>query len=147
MCQKIGTVLLALHGIKMERPFALRSVLLPFSVPFITLHSVYNILRSVSTCVPGFFRRVYKSQFGELWLHVYRTLYCRSATGLPAARPFASRVMAYSKYTKQHIVFHHSQGLKPGEISRILAKEGITAGRRARFHWATIQPCRLSIEK
>ena len=38
--------------------------------------------------------------------------------------------MAYSKYTKQRIVFHHSQGLKPGEISRILAKEGITAGRR-----------------
>ena len=40
------------------------------------------------------------------------TVYCRSATGLPTARPFASRAMAYSKCTKQRIVFHQSQGLK-----------------------------------
>ena len=35
----------------------------------------------------------------------------------------------YSEYTKQLVVYHHCQGLKTGDISRIL-QEGILASRR-----------------
>ena len=36
----------------------------------------------------------------------------------------------YSEYTKQLIVYHHRQGLKPGDILQILQEEGIMASRR-----------------
>ena len=36
----------------------------------------------------------------------------------------------YSDYTKHLVVYHHRQGLKPGDISQILQKEGIMASRR-----------------
>ena len=36
----------------------------------------------------------------------------------------------YSEYMKQLVVYHHRQGLKSGDISRILQEEGIMASRR-----------------
>ena len=37
---------------------------------------------------------------------------------------------AYSDYTKQVVIYHHRQGLKPGNILRKLKQEGIKATRR-----------------
>ena len=39
-------------------------------------------------------------------------------------------LLARSCYTKQVVIYHHRQGLKPGDISRKLQQEGIKATRR-----------------
>ena len=39
-------------------------------------------------------------------------------------------LLAHSCYTKQVVIYHHRQGLKPGDISRKLQQEGTKATRR-----------------
>ena len=72
-------------------------------------------------------------QLGALYVHLLATSIDVTATRLTYASCCLARVAMpkpYSEYTKQLVVYHHRQGLKPGDISRILQEKGIMASRR-----------------
>ena len=72
-------------------------------------------------------------QLGAIYVHLLGTSIGVKATRHTDGSCWLGRIAMpepYSEYTKQLVVYHHCQALKPGDISQILQEEGILASRR-----------------